>query len=321
MKETLSIKLFRTLNKGRERLGKDAVSRISRFVASQKTGDDAFVNKSKNADVYYTMFGWLLSCVLDIRLDNKKTAHYVEELRTDSMDLIHCAAYARCRMIRRLPGGKAGWIRKMLPANRGLETATLRFLRTGNGTGTGRFAVKPDSAYSGFPHGDPESPYSRFLRLSMLEDTGQKYDGTAETVHSLSAYKAPGGGYSNIRQSTVSGDVRAGGRATTNATVAALAVIGQLDGYRLNDDVLFLRDMQHETGGFAATVQSPVPDLLSTATALFMLRCHDIEPKISPRDFIEAHWLDSGGFAATLADGTSDVEYTFYGLLAMGALI
>jgi hypothetical protein len=46
----------------------------------------------------------------------------------------------------------------------------------------------------------------------------------------------------------------------------------------------------------------------------------------NPRDtddnavsFIDAHWQPSGGFCATLMDETCDVEYTFYGLLALGA--
>jgi hypothetical protein len=30
--------------------------------------------------------------------------------------------------------------------------------------------------------------------------------------------------------------------------------------------------------------------------------------------------LDSGGFSATLLEDTSDVEYTFYGLLALGTI-
>jgi hypothetical protein len=60
--------------------------------------------------------------------------------------------------------------------------------------------------------------------------------------------------------------------------------------------------------------------LLSTATALFALRCYGVEPRYSAVDFIEGHWLDDGGFAATLLDDESDVEYLFYGLLALGTL-
>lgn len=73
-------------------------------------------------------------------------------------------------------------------------------------------------------------------------------------------------------------------------------------------------------GGFKAGRGAPVPDLLSTATTLFLMGCYDIRPVRPVHDFIEAHWLDSGGFSATLLEDSSDVEYVFYGLLALGAL-
>ena len=97
-------------------------------------------------------------------------------------------------------------------------------------------------------------------------------------------------------------------------------VIGQEDGYRKNDDLDYLLHVQDPSGGFRADVTAPVPDLLSTATALFALRCYGVSPLVSPRDFIEAHWLDNGGFGATLWDEEGDVEYLFYGLLALGSL-
>jgi prenyltransferase beta subunit len=95
-------------------------------------------------------------------------------------------------------------------------------------------------------------------------------------------------------------------------------VKGQLRGYHESVDIHFLRNTQEPSGGFKATPEAPVPDLLSTATALFVLSCYKVPTKYPVRDFIEAHWLDSGGFAATLLEDESDIEYTFYGLLALG---
>ncbi|KAA6313583.1 hypothetical protein EZS27_035667, partial [termite gut metagenome] len=63
---------------------------------------------------------------------------------------------------------------------------------------------------------------------------------------------------------------------------------------------------------------TPLPDILTTATALFVLRCYGVEPRIRPDSFIEAHWLESGGFSPTILEEISDIEYTFYGLLALG---
>jgi prenyltransferase beta subunit len=112
----------------------------------------------------------------------------------------------------------------------------------------------------------------------------------------------------------------AGGIATTNATVAALAIRGQLCGYQDNDDIRFLMLSQDESGGFYACASASIPDLLSTATALFILKCYGVTPRFDATDFINAHWLSSGGFGATLMDEAGDVEYTFYGLLALGAI-
>ncbi len=290
MKETLSVKLFRTLNKGKKLLNKEALSRITRFVESQKTDEDVFVNKNKTADLYYTMFGWLLACVLHIRLDPKKTLFYLEQQDTKQMDLIHYAAFIRCRLLRELLSGNK---MKLL-----LNSILV-------------MPVKALHEFDSFPHDDAESPYSWFIRLSLLEDANRKTANKNEIKRSLSEYKVPGGGYSNIKGN---------GFAATNATVAALAVSGQLDGYKENEDIRFLQGLQQESGGFAAAADSPIPDLLSTATALFMLRCYNMQPEISPLDFIDAHWLDSGGFSATLLEETSDVEYTFYGLLALGTM-
>jgi hypothetical protein len=164
--------------------------------------------------------------------------------------------------------------------------------------------------FTGYPHGDKFSPYSQFLLLSLNEDLGMDAGNPQELLTSLSPYRVETGGYGNIKGSR---------QAMVNATVAALAVKGQLCGYRADDDVKFLHSLQDESGGFYAGYSSPVPDLLSTATALFMLKCYGVAPRVNANDFIDAHWLPSGGFCATLPDETCDVEYTFYGLLALGA--
>ena len=82
--------------------------------------------------------------------------------------------------------------------------------------------------------------------------------------------------------------------------------------------IVWLQQHQDTTGGFYASDQAPIPDLLSTAVALFTLRLVSAQVR-DATDFIQAHWLGNGGFAPTLYDDYSDVEYVFYGLLAIGA--
>lgn len=79
-----------------------------------------------------------------------------------------------------------------------------------------------------------------------------------------------------------------------------------------------------ETGGFCISDEINVPDLLSTATALFSLHImgSNMEPvREATLQFVESLWRDSGGFAGHSMDGFEDVEYTYYALLSIGCLI
>lgn len=75
-------------------------------------------------------------------------------------------------------------------------------------------------------------------------------------------------------------------------------------------------------GGFRATMSTPLSDLLSTAVALYALRFagYDLrEIKPDSLDFADSLFRD-GGFSGHPLDPDPDIEYTFYGLLALGAL-
>jgi prenyltransferase beta subunit len=77
-------------------------------------------------------------------------------------------------------------------------------------------------------------------------------------------------------------------------------------------------------GGFRAMPKAPIPDLLSTATALHALACLEIplpsDAKEATLDFLDTLWTADGGFHGHWADDSLDAEYTFYGLLALGHL-
>jgi hypothetical protein len=290
MKNTVSAKLLHALLKGKKQLSTEALSRISHFIESQRADDESFINKSGISDLYYTSFGWILSYMLGIKSDIQKMEFYLSKQEPETLDLIHYAAYMRCRMIVQLmKNGKTGFMLRSFFSTK----------------------VKLLDDFKSVPHNDMQSPYTQYIMLSLIEDAGQGIYDKKYVAASFADYHSTGGGYRNTKD---------GPAATTNATVAALAVKGQLTGYKENEDVLYLRKLQNASGGFSAAASSPVPDLLSTATALFMLNCYHIKPIYPAGDFIEAHWLDSGGFSATLLDDKSDVEYTFYGLLALGTV-
>ena len=106
---------------------------------------------------------------------------------------------------------------------------------------------------------------------------------------------------------------------TTNAVCCVLAMQHQTGIPSDETYVKWLRQRQDESGGFRASEEAPRPDLLSTAVALFTLRLLG-EAVGDAMPFVQVHWLESGGFAPTLLDDYSDVEYVFYGLLALGSI-
>ena len=55
MRTTISTKLMQTLFDGKKRLGGEALRRLSYFVESQKTAEDAFINKSGEVDLYLSL--------------------------------------------------------------------------------------------------------------------------------------------------------------------------------------------------------------------------------------------------------------------------
>ncbi|MDR0796274.1 MAG: hypothetical protein LBE79_09550 [Tannerella sp.] len=287
--KSLSLKLLDTLQQGKKQLSREAVERIAAFVRSQLTENGAFMDKNGRDDLYYTSFGLMLSHVLKLNINTDHTGQWLGKQDAKLSDLVYYSAYIRCRLLCKL-----------------LKSGKLNFALSH------LFKIKqPLPDFTNYPHGDPNSPYSLFLLLSLKEDMGIMTANHSEMLSPLSSYHAETGGFGNIKGST---------QATTNATVAALAIKGQLGGYRIDADVDYLQASQDQSGGFYAGSSTPVPDLLSTATALFLLKYYNVTPRINAGNFIDAHWHPSGGFSATLLDESCDVEYTFYGLLALGAI-
>lgn len=77
-----------------------------------------------------------------------------------------------------------------------------------------------------------------------------------------------------------------------------------------------------ESGGFKAFAHLDQADILSTAVALFALEFAGSDLRLlkpACLDFIQSNYFD-GAFLSGDGDPTADVEYTFYGLLALGVL-
>ena len=104
--------------------------------------------------------------------------------------------------------------------------------------------------------------------------------------------------------------------------VAANAIILSMANSRSPERVNELRSFHRKNGGFAALKRAPSDDLLSTGVALFALNFLDADVRLIKPDclnFVDDMY-DNGGFRSTYADSITDIEYTFYGLLALGSM-
>jgi hypothetical protein len=115
-----------------------------------------------------------------------------------------------------------------------------------------------------------------------------------------------------------------GGQSDIPCSIAAAeAVINTIMGKSIKNSEGKLKSFYRHNGGFVALQNAPITDLLSTAVALYGLQfissdLKDIKPDCLT--FVDGLYLN-GGFRATEMDFDIDIEYTFYGLLALGALI
>jgi hypothetical protein len=83
-----------------------------------------------------------------------------------------------------------------------------------------------------------------------------------------------------------------------------------------------LKSFACETGGFKAFAHLNNADMLSTAVALFALNFAGSDLRLLKPDclnFIHQNYAD-GAFLSGDSDQTRDLEYTFYGLLALGVM-
>ena len=103
---------------------------------------------------------------------------------------------------------------------------------------------------------------------------------------------------------------------------AANAILRQLSNHPDPSSEEKIKSFYCPSGGFAAVLDAPCEDLLSTGVALYALKFIDADIRtLKPQclSFVDNLYED-GGFRAVQTDFETDVEYTFYGLLALGAL-
>jgi hypothetical protein len=265
------------------------------FLTAQLNADGGFKNRAGDSDLYYTVFG--IEGLLALRADVPfgTVARYLGAFGGgDSLDFVHTACLARC------------WA--SMPPDLRHEAPFDRIVRN-----ISRFQ-SADGAYNASPGAQRGTLYGCFLAAGAHQDAGAEVPDPAALVACIERLRADDGGYAN-------GDALPMG--LTPPTAAAATLLRNL-GRPVPPEVgQWLLSRHHATGGFFATPMAPVPDLLSTATALHALAGMqaDLEPIKDPcLDFIDSLWTNKGAFYGNWTDDAADGEYTYYGLLALGHL-
>lgn len=175
---------------------------------------------------------------------------------------------------------------------------------------------RADGGYAKGIEGQASSTYHSFLVVICLQLLERQPPQTERLVQFLRAQTADEGGFREIR---------AGKRAGTNPTAAAIAtlqILGALDEDTRLDTTDFLLEMQTDEGGLRANTRIPIADLLSTFTGLVTLEdlggLDQIDWQSAER-FVRSLAREEGGFHAAAWDSAHDVEYSFYGLASLGA--
>jgi hypothetical protein len=268
---------------------------VVRFLRSQLHADGGFKDRAGNSDLYYTVFGieGLFALRADLPLGSLR-----EYLRGfgdgEGLDFVHLVCLARCWAMlpaADLPPASARSILERIEAHR-----------------------TPDGGYAPTPGQAGGTVYNSFLALGAYQDLRAEMPNPGGLLECLASLKAADGGYANQH------DLPMGLTPTTAAAATLLRQLGSAVEPGLAD---WLLRRCHAEGGFFATPAAPIPDLLSTATALHALAGMkaDFEPvREACLDFIDTLWSSDGAFYGNWEDDVLDCEYTYYGLLALGHL-
>ena len=264
------------------------------FLLGQQNDDGGFRDRAGRSDLYYTVFA--LDGLLALRADLpvERVTKFLESFGAgDGLDFVHLCCLARAWAAL---GGKIS-----PPTRDGILQRATPFRSKDGG-----FHITRGSATG--------SAYGCFLGLGVHQDLGVELLEPLGLVQCLKFLETRDGAWTNERQMPIG---------STNATAAAVTVLRHL-ALPINLGVAdWLWQQQHPQGGFIAAPRAPIPDLLSTATALHALTGlgRDLDAlRENCLDFVDSLWTNAGAFHGHWDDEVVDAEYTFYGLLALGHL-
>lgn len=271
----------------------DAAGRIATYLRGCWCDDGGARDRGGHSDLYYTVFTLEGLAALQVDPGNELLLEYLNGFGTgDQLDLVHLCCLARC------------WAGSGAAPSSAHRQALLDRLEAHRGA---------DGGYAETPAEKASTLYHTFLACGARQDLGAGFldrDGLLRCVTGLSC---DDGSYSNDAALPIG---------NTPSTAAAVTLLRQLGGDRNPRTGDWLLSRLHAQGGFLALPDAPLPDLLSTATALHALA--GLERSFEPireacLDFIDTLWTGQA-FCGNWSDDQPDAEYTWYALLALGHL-
>ncbi len=270
----------------------DSTKLVEAFILRNHHPDGGFKDRNGGSDLYYTVFGIDGLRALQVEIPTSLIEGYLDSFGDgDQLDFVHLCCLARAR---------AALHKKLSHVERVL--VNMEKFRTSDGGYNQRAGASSSTAYG------------CLLAYGAYADYGIGVPGPEKFSNCLSALKTPDGGWGNepgMKQGTVT--------ATAAAVVVSHAMELPIPGTASD----WIMDCYHPEGGFRAFPEAPMPDLLSTAVSLHALEVMQADYsyiKESCLDFVDSLWVNEGGFHGHWADDVLDLEYTYYGLLALGHL-
>ena len=275
----------------------EAADLVRGFVRAQQHECGAWCDRAGRPDLYYTVFGMEALLALHTEPDWPRLADWLVTFGNgDALDFIHLCCLARC------------WSAVPEKVARPTDAARTAMLD--------RLAVfqSPDGGFNQRRGAPRCTAYGCLLGWAAHYDLRAPLPSAESLTDCLAALAIPSGGYANEPGLA---------HGTIPATAAAVALHRHLRRTPSAGTGAWLLAQQHADGGFLAAPGAPVPDLLSTAVALHALDGMQVSfaaHKDALLDFVDTLWSAEGGFHGNWTDDTLDVEYTYYGLLALGHL-
>lgn len=287
-------------------------ARTASYVRLSQQSDGGFSGREGMSDLYYTgfalrtlaMLGELHGPIAELAADYLRGKIHDREPLVDFLSLIFSAS--------------------LLDASAGIDV----FADQGP-TWRDRIADdleqfrRDDGGFARSREGAASSTYQSFLIILALQLLGRPIRDPARLAEFVLSQQREDGGFVELRV------MRSSGTNPTAAAVSLLRIVSQQSGKDCLTEKIrnaagqFLADRQTTEGGLAANTRIPVADVLSTFTGTLTLAelgllCH-IDTGRAGR-FVESMAQPDGSFIAAAWDDGADVEYTFYGLAAMGLL-